>query len=64
MILIIIIIIKEKVLQIYAGQPEFYLKKFRVMSKSNNETYCDFEHNLRQTMRRWLKSVRCYNNIN
>ena len=57
-------VLKEKVLQIYARQPEFYRKKFRTMSKSNNETYCDFEHNLRQTMRRWLESVRCYNNIN
>jgi len=56
--------LKTAILNAYAVVPETYRKRFRTMTKSSNETYCDFAFRLATQCKRWLEGMEAYTDIN
>ena len=54
---------KHALLIAYELCSEVYRKRFRAMSKTSSDTYADLAFKLNNTCKRWLQSVKAYDNV-
>jgi hypothetical protein len=54
---------KQALLTAYELCSEVYRKRFRSVSKTSNDTYADLAFKLSNTFKRWLQSVKAYDNV-